>query len=103
MYRSVPLCTYRFLLISNKFCDLSFSALATALQCDKENLLHCSAVRKIYCTDFFGPQMHSPDGLMPFHRVQKSLDFQGPAPPTCPRNGYPVIPNLPKFLNFIYP
>jgi hypothetical protein len=24
MYRSVPLCTFQFLLISNKFCDLRF-------------------------------------------------------------------------------
>ncbi len=25
--------------------------------------------------DFFGPQMHLPNGSMPFHRAQKSLDF----------------------------
>jgi hypothetical protein len=30
--------------------------------------------------DPFGPQMvpHTPNGSMPFHRAQKSLDFQGP-------------------------
>ncbi len=26
--------------------------------------------------DFFGPKWHSPNSLVPFHRVQKSLDFQ---------------------------
>jgi hypothetical protein len=29
---------------------------------------------------FLGPKWHSPIGSMPFHRAQKSLDFQGPTP-----------------------
>jgi hypothetical protein len=36
---------------------------------------------------FLGSKWHSPNGSMPFHRAQKSLAFQGPTPPTCPRNG----------------
>jgi hypothetical protein len=27
---------------------------------------------------FMGLKWHSPNGSMPFHRAQKSLDFQGP-------------------------
>ncbi len=27
---------------------------------------------------FWGPKCHSPNNSMPFYRVQKSLDFQGP-------------------------
>ncbi len=30
--------------------------------------------------EFFGPQWHSPIGSMPFHRAQKTLDFQNPTP-----------------------
>jgi hypothetical protein len=33
---------------------------------------------------FLGPKWHSPIGLMPFRRAQKSLDFQGPAPSHLP-------------------
>jgi hypothetical protein len=29
---------------------------------------------------FFGSKWHSPNGSMPFHRAQNSLDFQGPTP-----------------------
>jgi hypothetical protein len=29
---------------------------------------------------FFGPRWHSPIGSMPFHKAQKSLDFQGSNP-----------------------
>ncbi len=29
---------------------------------------------------FLGPKFHSHNGSMPFHRAQKSLDFQGPNP-----------------------
>jgi hypothetical protein len=32
---------------------------------------------------FSGPKWNSHDGSMPFHRVQKSFDFQA-----CPRNGF---------------
>ncbi len=31
-----------------------------------------------------GPKWHSPIGSMPFHRAQKSLDFQGPTPSYLP-------------------
>jgi hypothetical protein len=31
-------------------------------------------------SSFLGLKWHSPIGLMPFHRAQKTLDFQGPAP-----------------------
>ncbi len=34
-----------------------------------------------------GPKWHSPISLMSFHKAQKSLDFQGQPPPTCPQNG----------------
>jgi hypothetical protein len=91
LYRSVPLCTFQ---ISNKFCDLS--------------LLHWpllrafiyvggggSVVRKIYCT---GPwklttillymPLKSPWALeISFSQGLKSLNFQGPTPPTCPHIG----------------
>jgi hypothetical protein len=33
---------------------------------------------------FLGPKWHSPNGLMPFHRAQKSLNFQGPTPSHSP-------------------
>ncbi len=36
---------------------------------------------------FLGPKWHSLMGSMPFYGAQKSLDFQGPTPPTCPCNG----------------
>jgi hypothetical protein len=29
---------------------------------------------------FLGPKWHSPIGSMPFHRAQKTLNFQGPPP-----------------------
>jgi hypothetical protein len=41
---------------------------------------------------FLGPKWQSPIGSMPFHRAQKTLDFQGP--PTCPRKGYARIQNI---------
>ncbi len=43
---------------------------------------------------FLGPKWLLPIGSMPFHRAQKTLDFQGPIPPTCPRNGYLRIQNI---------
>ncbi len=100
-YRTVSSCTgaflyvpYCFLLIVNKFYGLSLLHWS----------LHCSAVRKIYCTllpppphlgkwdglgpgnlYFFGPQMARAWRLdMPFHRAQKSLGFQGPTPSQLP-------------------
>jgi hypothetical protein len=33
---------------------------------------------------FFGPKWHSPNGLMPFHRAQKRLHFQGSTPSHLP-------------------
>ncbi len=30
---------------------------------------------------FLGPKWHSPNGSMPLHRAQKSIDCQDPAPP----------------------
>ncbi len=33
---------------------------------------------------FMGPKWYSPNGSMPFHRTQKSLDFQGPTPAHLP-------------------
>jgi hypothetical protein len=32
------------------------------------------------CVDVLGPKWHSPIGSIPFHRAQKSLDFQSPTP-----------------------
>ncbi len=46
-----------------------------------------SAVRKLYRTGgrgWGGPKWHSPNSSMPFHRAQKSLDFQGPTPSHLP-------------------
>jgi hypothetical protein len=34
--------------------------------------------------EFFGPQMASPIGSMPFHRAQKTFEFQGPTPSHLP-------------------
>ncbi len=39
---------------------------------------------------FLGPKWHSPNGLMSFHRAQKSLDFQGPTP--CHLPSYFICP-----------
>jgi hypothetical protein len=33
---------------------------------------------------FLGPKWHSPFGSMPFHKTQKTLDFQGPTPSHLP-------------------
>ncbi len=33
---------------------------------------------------FLGPKRHSPIGSMPFHRAQKTLEFQGPTPSHLP-------------------
>jgi hypothetical protein len=35
-----------------------------------------------------GPKWNSPIGSFPFHRAQKTREFQGPTPSTSPRNGY---------------
>ncbi len=32
-------------------------------------------------SSFLGPKWHSPIGSISFHRVRKTLDFQGPTPP----------------------
>ncbi len=34
---------------------------------------------------FLGPKWHSPIGLIPFHRAQKTLEFQGPTPSHLPK------------------
>jgi hypothetical protein len=34
---------------------------------------------------FLGPKWHSPIGLMPFHRAQKTLEFQGLTPSHFPK------------------
>jgi hypothetical protein len=34
---------------------------------------------------FLRPKWHSPNSSMPFHRAQKSLDFQGPIPFHLPK------------------
>ncbi len=34
--------------------------------------------------DFLGPKWHSPNGFMPFHKAQKTHDFQGPTPSHLP-------------------
>ncbi len=34
-----------------------------------------------------GPKWHSPIGSMPFHRTQKTIDFQGPTPSHLPSYG----------------
>ncbi len=34
---------------------------------------------------FLGTKWHSPIGSMPFHRNQKTLDFQGPTPSHLPK------------------
>jgi hypothetical protein len=39
----------------------------------KETVYHYS----LEISTFFGPKWNSPDRSMPFHRAQKSLDFQG--------------------------
>ncbi len=31
-------------------------------------------------SSFLGPKWHSPIGSIPFHRTQKTLEFQGPIP-----------------------
>jgi hypothetical protein len=41
-----------------------------------------------------GPKWHSPIGSMPYHRARKTLHFQGPTPPTCPRNVSAHIKNI---------
>ena len=33
---------------------------------------------------FLGPKWHSPIGAIPFHRAQKTLQFQGPTPSHLP-------------------
>ncbi len=35
-------------------------------------------------SNFFGPKWHSPIVSMPFHRAQKTLEFQGPTPSHLP-------------------
>jgi hypothetical protein len=45
-------------------------------------------------SSFLGPKWHSPIRSMPFHRAQKTLEFQGPTPPTCPPNEYARIHKL---------
>jgi hypothetical protein len=45
-------------------------------------------------TIFLGPKWHSPIGSLPFHRAQKTLEFQGPTSSHCPRNGYARIQNI---------
>jgi hypothetical protein len=35
-------------------------------------------------SSFLGPKWHLPIGLMPFHRAQKTLKFQGPTPSHLP-------------------
>jgi hypothetical protein len=108
---------YRFLLISNKFCDLSLlhwvpslspkaelwaledhvhkttygplmdNALYVMLSMRANPLLgHVGGGWALEISTFLGPKWHSPDGSMPFHRAQKSLNFQGQTSSTCPRN-----------------
>jgi hypothetical protein len=40
--------------------------------------------RALEILTFLGPKWHSPDGLLPFHWAQKSIDFQGPIPSHLP-------------------
>jgi hypothetical protein len=43
------------------------------------------AICSMYVTcSFLGPKWHSPIGSMPFHKTQKTLDFQGPSPSHFP-------------------
>jgi hypothetical protein len=35
-------------------------------------------------SSFLGPKWHSPIGLIPFHRAQKTFDFKGPTPSHLP-------------------
>ncbi len=70
---------FSFLLISNKFCDLN--------QCGSMRIRIRIRVRlkshkkfNFYISTFLGPKWHSPVCSIPFHRAQKSLDFQGPTP-----------------------
>ncbi len=95
MYRSVPLCPvcYSFLLISNKFCDLS--------------LLHWVGVSAVHVhKTTYAPKLYMALYVMFVMRAnpllgqvgkgwaQKCLDFKGPTPSCLPRNGSASIKNI---------
>ncbi len=44
--------------------------------------------------EFFGPQMALAYWLDAISQGPKTLEFQGPPPSTCPRNGYARIKNI---------
>jgi hypothetical protein len=45
-------------------------------------------------SSFLGPKWHSPIVLMPCHRVQNTLEFQGPTPSQCLLNGFARFQNI---------
>jgi hypothetical protein len=86
-----------FLLISNKFCDLSLLhwplhaawVLATIplynpLKSPVGAHVNKTTYNPLETWTFLGPKWHSHDGSMQFHRAQKSLDFQWPTPSHLP-------------------
>jgi hypothetical protein len=43
---------------------------------------------------FLGPKWNSPIDSFPFHRAQKTWEFQAQSPPTSPHNVYARIQNI---------
>ncbi len=43
---------------------------------------------------FWGPKLHSPDGLMHFTRPKKVIITRAQPPPTCPGNGFARIKSI---------
>ncbi len=107
---------YSFLLISNKFCDLSLlhwaleanydTALYNPLKSPMEAHVHKTtsywyspehnafdAGNSFPGLVFFGPKCHSHDGSMPFYRAQQPL--------SCPHNGFTCI-NVTGRINHIW-
>ncbi len=50
--------------------------------------------RTLEFSSFLGPKWHSSVSSMPFHRAQKTREFQGPTPSYFPRNRYARIQNI---------
>ncbi len=107
MYRSVLLCTLQ---ISNKFCDLSllhWPLFRAVYRCERGGG-QCG--KKIYCTGpwklatiLLNKPLKSPWALgIYISQGPKSLNFQGPTPPTCPHIG-PKIAIIVHIIKVIFP
>ncbi len=93
MHRRRILCTLQLHLTAGRTSSFMHLLLHPLSMGPETSLVGSSASNHLCTYDLYSPKWHLPIGLMPFHKAQKTLKFQGPTPSHLP-NGYAHIQNI---------